>query len=308
MDIEQVRVELLSLLEIDQVRENEDMSFHTTFRTGGYADFFLLPEVWQIPPLISMLKKLHVPYYFKGNGSNLLVSDKGYRGAIIELGQRAGEIEAMVAGRYGTIRAQAGAKLASVAAKAASLGLKGMEFASGIPGTIGGAVVMNAGAYESEMKDILDYALIMDHLGKVNMMNPNQLKLSYRHSIVPDLNYVVLGAKITLEVGNPDEIKRRTDEFKKLRFQKQPLEYPSAGSTFKRPQGYYAAKLIEDANLKGLSYGGAQVSTKHAGFIINKDEATSQDIYNLIKVVYQKVYNDYGVKLEPEVKFLGDFN
>lgn len=294
-------VALEAILDKENILINEPMKKHTTFRVGGEADYYLMPDsVDSIVSVIQLCKKEDMPYYIVGNGSNLLVSDDGYRGAIIEIGNKFSRID--VEGN--TINIQAGAKLNMVAVKALENSLTGFEFAHGIPGTIGGAVTMNAGAYGGEMKDVLKSITAVNQEGNVIEIAADGLELGYRHSIVPEQNLVVVGATIELKPGNSEEIKAMMDDLAFKRRDKQPLEYPSAGSTFKRPEGYFAGKLIEDAGLKGYRRGGAMVSEKHSGFVINYDNATARDVINVINDVRDKVNEIYGVHLETEVKIL----
>ena len=244
-----------------------------------------------------------MPYYILGNGSNLLVSDKGYRGLILQIYKEMNRIEV-----HGTrVKAQAGALLSKIGAAAYEAGLTGFEFASGIPGAVGGAVVMNAGAYGGEMKDVLESVTVITPEGKLLTLSNGELELGYRTSIVARKGYIVVEAVFELQTGDKKEIRARMDELKQQRTSKQPLEYPSAGSTFKRPEGYFAGKLIQDAGLRGFQIGGAQVSEKHCGFVINKSGATAADIAELIRQVSEQVMQQFGVKLEPEVKRLGEF-
>ena len=238
-----------------------------------------------------------------GNGSNLLVADEGVRGVVIQLLRNFNQIQ--VEGCQ--IRMQAGAQNAAVAKRALDASLTGFEFASGIPGTIGGAVVMNAGAYGGEMKDILKEVTVLDPNGMIRTIPAEELELGYRTSIIARKGYVVLEAVIVLKTGDPKEIKAAMDELKEKRVTKQPLEYPSAGSTFKRPEGYFAGKLIMDAGLRGFSVGGAQISEKHCGFVINKGNATAKDVTELMDETKKIVMEKFGVALEPEVKRLGQF-
>jgi len=222
---------------------------------------------------------------------------------IIQIGKRFGQIEV----KENQITAQAGALLSAVANRALEAGLAGFEFAAGIPGSLGGACVMNAGAYGGEMKDVLLSVTVLTPEGEVLTIPREELELGYRTSIIEKKHYLVLEAVIELQKGDPEEIKAVMDDLRQRRIDKQPLEYPSAGSTFKRPEGYFAGKLIQDAGLKGFQVGGAQVSEKHAGFVINKNHATASDIYELMRQVSEKVEEESGVRLEPEVKRLGEF-
>ena len=287
----------------DSILTDEPMSRHTTFRVGGPADFFVTPKAKEeVRDVIRICKEAGMPYYIIGNGSNLLVSDAGYRGVIVQIYKEMNEVK--VEGDL--VKAQAGALLSGIAAKALGAELSGFEFASGIPGTIGGACVMNAGAYGGEMKDVLESVTVLTGEGKIIELSRNELELGYRTSVIAKKGYIVLGAVLKLERGDGEKIKTYMDELKEKRVTKQPLEYPSAGSTFKRPEGYFAGKLIEDAGLRGFQVGGAQVSEKHCGFVINRDHATAADIMELMRQVQIRVKENSGVDLEPEVKRLGD--
>ena len=294
---------LNNVIEKDSILTNELMSRHTTFRVGGPADFFVTPKTKEdVRDVIRVCKEVGMPYYIIGNGSNLLVSDAGYRGVIVQIYKEMNEVK--VEGDL--VKAQAGALLSGIAAKALGAELTGFEFASGIPGTIGGACVMNAGAYGGEMKDVLESVTVLTGEGKIIELGRNELELGYRTSVIAKKGYIVLGAVLKLERGDGEKIKTYMDELKEKRVTKQPLEYPSAGSTFKRPEGYFAGKLIEDAGLRGFQVGGAQVSEKHCGFVINRDHATAADIMELMRQVQIRVKENSGVDLEPEVKRLGD--
>ena len=287
----------------DSILIDEPMSRHTTFRVGGPADFFVTPKAKEeVRDVIRICKEAGMPYYIIGNGSNLLVSDAGYRGVIVQIYKEMNEVK--VEGDL--VKAQAGALLSGIAAKALGAELSGFEFASGIPGTIGGACVMNAGAYGGEMKDVLESVTVLTGEGKIIELGRNELELGYRTSVIAKKGYIVLGAVLKLERGDGEKIKTYMDELKEKRVTKQPLEYPSAGSTFKRPEGYFAGKLIEDAGLRGFQVGGAQVSEKHCGFVINRDHATAADIMELMRQVQIRVKENSGVDLEPEVKRLGN--
>lgn len=294
---------LTSVIAKERVYVDEPMSRHTTFRVGGPADFFVTPKVKEeVRDVIRICKEAGMPYYIIGNGSNLLVSDAGYRGVIVQIYKEMNEVK--VEGDL--VKAQAGALLSGIAAKALGAELSGFEFASGIPGTIGGACVMNAGAYGGEMKDVLESVTVLTGKGKIIELGRNELELGYRTSVIAKKGYIVLGAALKLERGDGEKIKTYMDELKEKRVTKQPLEYPSAGSTFKRPEGYFAGKLIEDAGLRGFQVGGAQVSEKHCGFVINRDHAAAADIMELMRQVQIRVKENSGVYLEPEVKRLGD--
>ena len=296
--------QLIERTDKNRVLCEEPMGAHSTFRVGGPADYFVMPKsIGELQNILELCKQAHMPYYVIGNGSNLLVSDKGYRGVIIQIYKQMNGIE--VADEM--IFAQAGALLSKVGSKALEAELTGFEFAAGIPGTVGGAVVMNAGAYGGEMKDIILQATVLTSDGEVKVLTKDELELGYRTSVIAKKNYIVLEAQFGLAKGERKVIRERMDELKLQRTTKQPLEYPSAGSTFKRPEGYFAGKLIQDAGLRGFQIGGAQVSEKHCGFVINKGNATADDIVKLMKQVSDKIMEEFGVLLEPEVKFLGEF-
>ena len=292
------------LLGEERVFTGEAMSRHTTFKIGGPADYFLMPDKdTDVGRIVKICKESAIPYFILGYGSNLLVGDGGYRGAVIQIYKNMSAVT--VEGTEITV--QAGALLSSVAAAAKNAALTGFEFAGGIPGTMGGAVVMNAGAYGGEMKDVLTEVTVMDEEGEIVTLPADKLELGYRTSIIKTAGYIVLEAKLQLKEGNPEVIRETMKDLTIRRTTKQPLEYPSAGSTFKRPEGYFAGKLIMDSGLAGYQVGGAQVSEKHCGFVINAGGATARDVRTLMDNVRDIVYKKYGVTLEPEVKFLGDF-
>ena len=295
---------LVKVLDEDQIKPEEPMKNHVTFRVGGPADFFVTPKNYEeLSWVLKCCAKYEMPCYIMGNGSNLLVSDQGYRGVVIQLFRQLSDIQC----EGNVIRAQAGALLSAVANRALEEKLTGFEFAAGIPGTLGGACVMNAGAYGGEMKDVLRKVMVMDQSGKVFEIPAEELQMGYRTSIIKTAGYIVLGAVLSLKEGNLEEIKMLTRKLSEQRTSKQPLEYPSAGSTFKRPEGYFAGKLIQESGLQGFQVGGAQVSEKHCGFVINKDQATAADIAELIRQVQDRVEEKFGVRLETEVKRLGEF-
>ena len=288
----------------DCVLPDEPMKKHTTFRIGGPADFLVRPETETVLKKVLMLcREEEIPYFILGNGSNLLVSDHGYRGAIIQIYRNFQSYE--VEGSY--VRAGAGILLSRISGLACEAGLSGLEFASGIPGTLGGAIFMNAGAYGGEMKDVLVSADILDEKGELRRLSVQELQMGYRTSLVKQKNWIIVGAELCLTEGNAEEIRRKMDELREARISKQPLEYPSAGSTFKRPEGFFAGKLIMDAGLRGFRVGGAQISEKHCGFVINTGGATASDVRELMKKVQDRVWEKFQVRLEPEVRFLGDF-
>lgn len=296
--------QLIQMIDKERVFVDEPMKKHTTFRVGGNADYFVMPKTTEeVKRVVALCKKENLPYYILGNGSNLLVGDKGYRGVIIQIYKEMNEI--VVEGDK--ICVQAGALLSKVGNAALEAGLTGFEFAAGIPGTVGGAVVMNAGAYGGEMKDVLASVTVLTQDGHILKLTNEELELGYRTSVIAKKDYIVLEAEYQLQTGEKSEIRAKMDELKVQRVTKQPLEYPSAGSTFKRPVGYFAGKLIQDAGLRGFQVGGAQVSEKHCGFVINKDAATAADIVELMNQVSEKVFQEFGVTLEPEVKRLGEF-
>ena len=297
---DQFLTELQNVMGGSGIFMEEPMKKHTTFRVGGPADVLVQPDETALVAILALCRQYHVSYSFIGNGSNLLVGDKGIRGVVIEMTDPMGNIEV-----DGTkITAQAGAMLSKIANTAASNGLGGMEFAAGIPGSVGGAVVMNAGAYGGEMKDIIEKVYVLDENGAQLELDRDALDLGYRHSCIPEKKYIV--TKVVLELVPRNEAEIRS-EMNEKRAEKQPLQYPSAGSTFKRPEGYFAGKLIMDAGLRGYQVGGAQVSEKHCGFVINKGDATAADICQLMRDVSDKVQAQFGVVLEPEVKMIGEF-
>lgn len=301
---ESLKLGFVEILGEENVLQDEPMSRHTTFRIGGNSDYFLIPQsVRELQEVLALCKRESLPYFILGNGSNLLVSDAGYRGVVIQLFKNWNGVT--IDGDQ--ITARSGALLSTISRQAAEASLTGFEFAGGIPGTLGGAVVMNAGAYGGELKDVLEEVTALTKEGEVVSIPADQLEMGYRTSVVKTKEYVVLEAKIRLRQGEPEQIKETIRDLTERRTSKQPLEYPSAGSTFKRPEGYFAGKLIMDAGLSGYQVGGAQVSEKHCGFVINAKGATAADVRQLMKDVQDRVQEKFGVCLEPEVKFLGDF-
>ena len=273
-------------------------------RVGGEAQCFVrISDKEQLKKLIPYLRQIEVPYFILGNGSNLLVSDKGYEGVILQIGNKMNTIT--VEGTH--IRAQAGALLSQIAKCAYDKVLTGFEFASGIPGSIGGGVVMNAGAYGGEMKQVVESVLVMDIQGEILELSGESMEFGYRTSIIKNRPFIVLEVCLKLEQGNKERIASDMEELAQKRREKQPLEYASAGSTFKRPEGYFAGKLIMDAGLRGYSIGGAQVSDKHCGFVVNTGRASATDVAEVISEVQERVKDKFGVSLETEVIFLGDF-
>lgn len=285
-----------------RILENEPMSSHTTFRIGGAARFYTIPcDAEEIRESIRFAKEKGLPYVMIGRGSNVLFPDNAYEGVVIEIGRG---MERMDFLDECTIRAQAGVSLGALAGEAARNSLTGLEFASGIPGTLGGGVTMNAGAYGGEIRDHIVSAVILDECGEERELDKEQLRLGYRSSIVQEKGYIVLSAVFQLEKGDEQEIRAKMKELNTRRREKQPLEFASAGSTFKRPEGHFAGKLIEDSGMKGYRLGDAQVSEKHCGFVINRGNATSLDVQKVIEDVQKQVYKTSGIMLQPEVKII----
>lgn len=293
--------QLVEILPEKNIYINEPMNKHTTFRIGGSADVLVTPGVSETAAVLRLCKNHDIPVTIIGNGSNLLVGDQGIRGVVIEFGRPAEEI--IIQGEQ--MHVTAGTMLSKAANEAAANGLSGLEFAAGIPGTVGGAVVMNAGAYGGEMKDVIRSVTVLTQEGEKRALTLEELDLGYRHSCIPENNYIVLSAELSLQKADTEQIRAVMADLRERRVTKQPLEYPSAGSTFKRPEGYFAGKLIQDAGLSGFSVGDAQVSEKHCGFVINRGEATAADVADLIRKVQEQVYEKFQVKLEPEVRMLG---
>ena len=288
----------------ERILFHQPMKEYTTFRVGGEAEcLVLIQQEEELAKLIPYLNQIEQDYFILGNGSNLLVGDKGYRGIILKFDGPMEQIA--VEGTH--ITAKAGALLSKVAVAAKDNSLTGLEFAAGIPGSIGGGVVMNAGAYDGEMKQVVESVTVMDGGGQITVLDNDTMEFGYRTSIIKSRPYIVLEVALQLEEGNREQIGARMEELTNLRRSKQPLEYPSAGSTFKRPDGYYAGKLIMDAGLRGYRIGGAQVADKHCGFVINAGGATAADIREVIEEVQERVRERFHVFLEPEVVFLGDF-
>ena len=286
------------------VKTDEPMSSHTTFRVGGAADLYITPQnESQLASLIKLFRQFKVEFHVIGNGSNLLVGDRGVRGAVIEIGRNLSSIEVS----KNMVTAQSGVLLSRLANSAAGNGLAGLEFASGIPGSFGGAIYMNAGAYGGEMKDVVTQVTAMDAEGEIYTFGTDELEFSYRHSVIQQRDLIVLDVTMKLAAGDQKIIDDRMSELAVARRTKQPLEYPSAGSTFKRPEGYFAGKLIMDAGLRGYRVGDAQVSEKHCGFVVNRGNATADDVIKLIDDVKAKVSEEYDVVLEPEVRMIGEF-
>lgn len=321
--------ELLNIVGKERVLRDEPLRLYTTLKIGGPADFVVKPESEdELSEILCLCKRTGTPHFIIGNGSNLLVSDTGYRGVVIKLWKPVEAVcllqedsmpeccaylddrtgtENLCDDRYTVVRVAAGTMLSRAAMAIANMGLQGFAFAAGIPGTLGGAVVMNAGAYGGEIKDCIVSARVMDGNGSVIELSKDELKLGYRTSVVQGTDWIVLDAIFAFTKGNKEEILSEIEELNQRRREKQPLEYPSAGSTFKRPEGYFAGKLIMDAGLAGYRVGDAEVSRKHCGFVINSGNATATDFYRLMQDVTEKVKEQFGVTLEPEVRMLGEF-
>ncbi len=294
---------LFSFIPPSRCKVNEPMKEHCTFKVGGPADLMILPQnAEEIQEIIRQCKQERIPYLFLGLGSNILVRDKGIRGIVIKVGDYFKNITI----DNDTICAEAGARLADISRIAAEHSLSGLEFAEGIPGSLGGAVVMNAGAYGGEMKDILVGVQAIMADGTLSFLEPEEMKLDYRSSIFQEGELLVLSALLQLHKGVAEDIQKRMQEYAGRRQEKQPLEYPSAGSTFRRPPGYYVGPMIEEMGLKGYRIGGAEISRKHAGFIVNSGNASASDILELIDFVKNMAKEHYGVELETEIKIVGE--
>ena len=286
----------------ENIRRQEPMADHTTFRIGGPADCFVqIENKDQLIQVQRYLGQVEAPFFILGNGSNLLVSDKGYQGVILQIGREMSKIEVSDT----VITAEAGASLAQVARAALEHGLTGLEFAAGIPGTVGGGVVMNAGAYDGSLSQVVTQVNVVTTDGECMELENQSMEFGYRTSTIRNSRFTVTEVIMRLEKGDREQIRARMDELAIKRREKQPLEYPSAGSTFKRPKGYFAGKLIMDAGLRGFRLGGAKVSDKHCGFIVNMGNATAEDVRDVIFEVQERVKDRFHVNLEPEVLFLG---
>ncbi len=298
--------ELNEIFSSDRILKNEPMSRHTSLRIGGNTDYMVFPAtIDEIRLTIKLCRKYDMPYYIMGNGSNLLVSDSGYRGLIIKLSDRFSNISVE---EDGTVLAQAGVLMSKLSNVIAANSLTGFEFGAGIPGTLGVAVAMNAGAYGGEMQQVVISATVIDGDGNIRTLSNKELEFGYRSSVIQKKDLCVLEATLKLNKGDKRQILDKIRELNHLRQLKQPLDKFSAGSTFKRPEGHFAGKLISDAGLRGFQIGDAAVSEKHCGFLVNKGNATAGDFMKLIKEVTRIVNEKYGVLLEPEVKFLGTFD
>lgn len=284
------------------VREQEPMAAHTTFRVGGPADFYAEPADFKaLKGLLRYCKEKHLDYYILGNGSNLLVRDKGYRGLIINLSALN-----MVYTKGERVFAQCGALLKTVANRALEAALSGLEFASGIPGTVGGGVRMNAGAYDGELENVIESVTVLDENGELRELQAADCEFAYRHSIIQDKPWIILEAVMHLTPGDAQAIDAKMRDLNGRRADKQPLNFPSAGSTFRRPEGFYAGKLIQDIGYKGKRVGGAQVSEKHSGFVINAGGATAADVIELITQIQNEVRAQFGVEMKTEVIIIGE--
>ena len=299
---DEIVTRLINITGKDNVRINEPMKNHTTFKIGGPAQYYVTPEsVTQIQEVVSLCRDMNIPLHVIGNGSNILVGDDGVDGVVLALFNTFSDYEI----KDNVITAQAGMSLIKLAVIALREGLTGLEFASGIPGSVGGAVYMNAGAYDGQMKDVVTSVTVLDEAGNIRILGRDELDMGYRTSTVAKHNMIVLQVIIELKAGDKEQIKDRMNQLSELRKQKQPLEYPSAGSTFKRPEGYFAGKLIADAGLKGYSIGGAAVSEKHAGFVVNMGGATAKDVVELTDYIKKRIIEQFGVTLELEIKKIG---
>ncbi len=299
------------IIEEGSVLREEPMKNHTTFRVGGPAEYFVtVTKTEQLQAVIRLCNRFEMPWFVLGNGSNLLVSDAGVRGVILRLSGEFTQCEIKEDIHNGNADAVAGAGmlLSAFAMQLAKKGFSGFEFAAGIPGSVGGAVMMNAGAYGGEIKDCITRAEIVTEDGECRILSAEELELSYRHSVLTEMKGIVTRAWFSFPIGSKLYILSNIEMLNRQRKEKQPLEYPSAGSTFKRPAGNYAGKLIMEAGLAGKQIGGAAVSEKHCGFVINKENATATDIYTLMQYVIEKVEETSGIRLEPEVKLLGEFS
>lgn len=296
---------LYKCLNEDQVLLNEPMKNHTSFKIGGPCDYFLKPSsIIELQQVLDLCKECDIEVFVIGNGSNLLVTDKGFRGAIIQVFKNFNDVR--IEDRV--IRAGAGILLAALAAAAVKEHLTGLEFASGIPGTLGGAVYMNAGAYGGEMKQVVTSVTAVNLDGEIKVFKQDELDFSYRHSALQIEHFIAVEVEMELMPGDPKSIKEQMLDLNMRRKDKQPLEFPSAGSTFKRPDGYFAGKLIMDAGLRGYSIGDAMVSEKHCGFVVNNGQATFEEVYELIKYIQKTVQDQFGVELKREVKIIGELN
>lgn len=300
--------DLVSVAGDGNVRRNEPMAVHTTFRIGGPADYFVTPaNKNDLSRGIALCREAGMPYFITGNGSNLLVGDGGYRGVIFNIFRTMDDVDYQEEPGAITVTAGAGILIARLAKEVSAKGYQGFEYATGIPGTLGGAVTMNAGAYGGEIRDNILWADVMNEDGQILRLKRDELALSYRHSVMMEKKYIVIGAALHFEQGDAQTIDEKVRQLSQSRREKQPLEYPSAGSTFKRPEGYFAGKLIQDCGLKGFRVGDAMVSEKHSGFVVNVGQASAADVMALIDHIQQTVWENFHVKIEPEIRMLGEF-
>ena len=299
-----INQKLKAILPEENLVRNEPLAKHTTFKIGGPAEYFVTPENEdQLKLVIKVCKESNIPYYIIGKGSNLLVGDKGYKGVIIQIYKNFDLIKI----DKNIVTAGAGVMLSRLATQAAEHNLAGLQGECGIPGTLGGAVTMNAGAYGYEIKDYIISATVLNQEGEIFTLNKEELQLAYRTSIIQKNSYIVIEAVFELPYGNKEDILAEIAEFNKKRVEKQPLEYPSAGSTFKRPVGYFAGKLIMDSGLAGYRVGDIMISMKHCGFVVNVGNGTASEVRQLIEDVQHIVYEKHQVMLEPEVRIIGEF-
>ena len=297
-----ILLKLREIIKNENINIQAEMKNYTSFKVGGPADILVTPTSnEEVASVVKLCKNADVPFYIIGNGSNIVVKDGGIRGIVVKLSKLD---KITVSGT--SIIAESGATLGKTSYEAREASLTGLEFACGIPGSVGGALTMNAGAYDGEMSFIAQSAIVLDNDGNLLKLNRDELQLEYRNSVILKKSYVALEVTFALKQGDYEKINKRMEELTKRRREKQPLEYPSAGSTFKRPTGYFAGKLIQDSELKGVRVGGAQVSTKHSGFIINEKDASAKDILDLIKLVQKTVKDKFGVELAPEIRIIGE--
>lgn len=305
MENKEILENLKSIISEEKIKQNEPMKNHTSFKIGGPAEFFIkISSIEELKNILKFCKTNEIPLTIIGNGSNLLVTDKGIKGIVIKLDLK--EIEIKNLEEKIEITVDSGVQLGLLAQKILKEEITGFEELSGIPGTIGGSIIMNAGAHGKEMKDIVTEVTAIDYNGDIHKFTNEESEFTYRHSKFLNEEYIILQAKLLLEKGNREEIREKMNEYAQYRKEKQPIEYPSAGSTFKRGDDFITAKLIDEAGLKGYSIGDAQISEKHAGFIINKGNATAQDVLNLVEYTTDKIYEKFGKKIELEVKVLGE--
>ena len=307
MNKEQIMLQLENIVPHKNILQDEPMKKHTSFKIGGNADYFIKIETLeQLQKVLEFTQKNNILLTIVGNGSNLLVKDNGIRGIVAKISIQGINIDINTTDGKVEITVKSGTLIGFLAQKLYQEEITGFEELSGIPGTIGGAIFMNAGAHGKEMKDIVTEITAIDYDGKIHKFTNKEAKFTYRNSMFSNGKYIIVEAKLELQKGKKEEIKEKMDTFKQYRKEKQPIEYPSAGSTFKRGEDFITAKLIDELGLKGLQVGGAQVSEKHAGFIINKENATADDVLKLTQIIKEKVYEKYGKKIELEVKIIGE--